>query len=258
MPLTIGVVGPSGSGKTALATALCARFEASGLSSIVISADWFYRAPAPVEISTYSQVHGTEVMKRTISALRADGDVPAALAALPVADLAALLETQLSVEAATYNWDDPDALDNASLCHTLVTLQAGEAVVVAEFNFVTRQRDLIRSCPPADVVIVEGLFLFCDACGVEPSLDYKLFVDVSESTTWARKLARDAAAERGGHSAAYLRKQFEQAWRMNLRHIAPTKAHPGVRVVTNDAEADWEALVTEVFREVLAMLERRH
>ena len=66
-----------------------------------------------------------------------------------------------------------------------------------------------------------------------------------------RKLARDLGAGRGGHDEKYLRTQFDQAWKMNLLHVAPTRLHAGVKVVNNDDGSEWDALVDDCFNHIL-------
>ena len=260
--VTIGVAGASGSGKTRLAYALAARFEAHGRSAIVVSADWFYSAPVSASIAAFAEAAGPAQTFSTLERLKLTGAFEfgtelseirtdlSELTALPTASLIAALETQLSVSAGTFNWDEPGALDLKGLSETIGLLRHGESAHVDEFNFATRQRDLRRELQPADVVIVEGLFVFASR-DVESALDVKFFVEASEATTWMRKRARDSGAARGGYGDAYLRAQFEQAWKMSLLHVAPTKLHAGVTIVRNDADALWEPLVQRVFDEAL-------
>ena len=105
------------------------------------------------------------------------------------------LETQLDVESGAFNWDEPAALDLEALVKAIATLRRGKIVRVDEFNFRTRQRDLTRQIEPADMVLVEGLFVLASP-ELEALLDYKIFVHASQPTIWARKLARDAGDDR--------------------------------------------------------------
>ena len=166
------------------------------------------------------------------------------------------LETQLDVESGTYNWDEPAALDLEALVNAIAMLRRGKIARVDEFNFTTRQRDLTRQIEPANLVIVEGLFVLASP-ELEALLDYKIFVQASQSTTWARKLARDAGDDRGGHGESYLRTQFEQAWKMYVLHVAPTRLHPGVQVVDNDDDVCWEALIEATCSQAIRVEQRR-
>lgn len=255
-PIVVGVVGASGSGKTHLAHALAARLEAMGKSSVVVSIDWFYHAPVPAIISCFCKGR-TAWTQQLIERVRAHGTrrsshVPSDFAKLSAADLIVALETQLSVDAGTYNWDEPGAVNLEDAARAVAMLREGKSTHVAAFNFETRQRDRHRKLHPADIVIVEGLFAYATSA-LEAATDIKLFVDASKTTTWARKLARDSHG-RGGHGEAYLRTQFEQAWRMNVLHVAPIKKHKGVQVVRNDEDADWEGLVADVVGHVTSFV----
>ena len=246
----VGIAGGSGSGKSRLAATLASCFEARGRTSVVVSADWFYKAPVPVSITRFCKTHA-RTLRQILQRLQSGGSITedAELAALPVATVMLALETQLSVDDGTYNWDQPGALDLEDLCETIRTLGRGTTATVNEFNFATRQRDLSRKLQPAEVVIVEGLFVFASTA-VESCLAHKVFVEASEATTWARKLARDLGAGRGGHDEKYLRTQFDQAWKMNLLHVAPTRLHAGVKVVNNDDGSEWDALVDDCFNHI--------
>jgi uridine kinase len=259
--LVVGVAGASGSGKTRVAQELARRLEAGGKSAVVVSVDWFYQAPVPGVVSVYGSRLGPEWMQQTIERVKKRGTrrssgVPTDLCRLPAAELIAALETQLSVDAGTYNWDTPAALDLDGLCTTIETLRDGEGACVPEFNFASRQRDKRRTLQPAKVVIVEGLFAFATAA-LQAAAACKIFIDASKATTWARKLARDSQAGRGGHGESYLRTQFEQAWAMNLLHVAPAKELGGVRVVCNDEDGAWESLVEEVVGHVTRACQAR-
>ena len=243
--LIVGLAGASGSGKTRLAQALRDRLNACGTSSEVVSVDWFYKAPVPAVVSVFCKARGAAWMQQTIKTVRASSGIPADLAQLPAPELIAALETQQSVDAGTYNWDTPSAIDLDDLCATIARLRDGKSASVAEFNFTTRQRDRRRDLQTADIIIVEGLFAFATP-ELEAAVDCKIFVDAPKAKLWARKLARDSQAGRGGHDEAYLARQFELAWAQSLLHVAPTKELEGVLVVSNDDDDAWDALVDEV------------
>ena len=255
----VGVTGTSGSGKSKLADSLVTVLKASGHSATLVQADWFYHAPVLPHVAAYVKgaadpaIFGSvKAVRRTIDELRGGGKVPPVLAPLQAAEAATMLETQLSIDAATYNWDVPTAMDIAGMQRTLLRLRAGETVDIYAFNFATRQRDRRVQISPADFVVVEGLFV------LQPELHdiiaHRLYVHASQETTWRRKLARDSHCGRGGHDPKYLRTQFELAWRMSQQHVVPSMRLPGVVVVDNDElhsdEAAWEATVGSIVREL--------
>ena len=252
-PFVIGIAGASGSGKTRIASDIKTRFEGCGRTATVVSADWFYRAPVPASVTDFFKTRGTKGARQVIEQLKTSRSIMRAAAG---PSLINALETQLDVESGAFNWDEPAALDLEALVKAIATLRRGKIVRVDEFNFRTRQRDLTRQIEPADMVLVEGLFVLASP-ELEALLDYKIFVHASQPTIWARKLARDAGDDRGGHGESYLRTQFEQAWKMYVLHVAPTRLHPGVQVVDNDDDACWEALIEAVCREVIRVEQRR-
>ena len=102
-----------------------------------------------------------------------------------------------SFDAATFDFDDVASRDHALMASQLAALKAGERVQVPVYDFVTHRRlaDQSTAVGPAEVVIVEGLHLFCTP-EVASQFDLKVFVDTPADVRFIRRLIRDQA-ERG-------------------------------------------------------------
>lgn len=99
---------------------------------------------------------------------------------------------------ATYNFDEPNALDMELLAEHLAALKRGESVNVPVYSFVTHSRhatDVVPLAAGADVIMVEGIFAFCNP-DVRKQMDVKIFCNEATDTCLVRRLRRDIA-ERG-------------------------------------------------------------
>ena len=140
------------------------------------------------------------------------------------------------------NYDHPDSLDNELFAIHLAELRAGRSVDVPEYDFATHTRTgaFIR-VEARDVVIVEGILLFCFP-GIHELLDHALFIDVPEHVRLERRIRRDVAER--GRDAADVRRQFaEFVAPMHDQHVQPfrDRAH---RVVS--VEEDLQLVADEV------------
>lgn len=140
------------------------------------------------------------------------------------------------------NYDHPDSLDNELFAIHLAELRAGRSVDVPEYDFATHTRTggFVR-VEARDVVIVEGILLFCFP-GIHELLDHAVFIDVPEHVRLERRIRRDVAER--GRDAADVRRQFaEFVAPMHDQHVQPfrDRAH---RVVS--VEEDLQLVADEV------------
>lgn len=140
------------------------------------------------------------------------------------------------------NYDHPDSLDNELFAIHLAELRAGRSVDVPEYDFATHTRTggFVR-VEARDVVIVEGILLFCFP-GIHELLDHAVFIDVPEHVRLERRIRRDVAER--GRDADDVRRQFaEFVAPMHDEHVQPfrDRAH---RVVT--IEEDLQLVADEV------------
>lgn len=126
--------------------------------------------------------------------------------------------------ASDYNFDEPAALDLARLADDLAALKAGRAVRRPVYDFARHRRsDAEQETAPAQLIIVEGLFIF-----VRPALrrlfDLRFFVDVPAGERLRRRIVRDVRDR--GRSEAEIRQQWDrQAEPMFVKHVLPARRH---------------------------------
>jgi uridine kinase len=99
-------------------------------------------------------------------------------------------------DAARFNFDHPESRDHGLLAAQLSALKAGQAVDAPVYDFtIHRRRDDTRRLAPADVVLVEGIHVFCDE-RVRELFDIRVFVEAPDDVRLARRVLRDVN-ERG-------------------------------------------------------------
>jgi uridine kinase len=146
---------------------------------------------------------------------------------------------------ATLDFDTPEALDQALFRTHLAALRDGMAIQPPRYCFITHRR--IGEEPivePGDVVLVEGILLFCDP-EIRGLLDLRLFVDVPHPVRLQRRLARDTA-ERGRTPESVIAQFASAVSPAHERWVAPTREVADVvlgNVESLDAPAEIAAAV---------------
>ncbi len=125
-------------------------------------------------------------------------------------------------DAATHNFDTPDAKDHAALLADLARARAGLPFEKPLYDFTTHTRRPERqAAAPAPVVIVEGLFTLASPA-LRAAFDLRVFVEAPENVRLARRLARDVAER--GRTPESVRAQFNTTTApMHERYVAPQK-----------------------------------
>jgi len=138
-------------------------------------------------------------------------------------------------EAAEFNFDHPGARDHALLAQHLTALKRGETIEGPIYDFtIHRRRSDTRAIEPADVIIVEGIHLFCDAA-VRDCLDLKVYVSAPDDIRLARRLLRDVN-ERGRTSHSVVQQYLRTVRPMHHEWTSPNKAYADI-LIRNDAAA---------------------
>ena len=90
------------------------------------------------------------------------------------------------------NFDHPDAIDFQLLVQHLRELKAGKAIEEPTYSYLTCSRSETETIhvEPADVVIVEGILIFC-CKELLDELDIKVFVDADDDDRLMRIIQRD-------------------------------------------------------------------
>lgn len=110
-----------------------------------------------------------------------------------------------------YNFDDPSALDLDTLTKTCETLKYGENTVIPIYDFTIHRRTNFKAIYTADVIIVEGIFVFCDE-QLRNLCDVKIFVNASPEMRFVRRIRRDQV-ERG--------RDFDSIVKQYMKYVKP-------------------------------------
>lgn len=100
-------------------------------------------------------------------------------------------------EKRVMNFDHPDAIDFDLLISQLRDLKAGKPIAQPIYSYITcsRSKDETIFVEPADVVVVEGILIFC-CKELLDEFDIKVFVDADDDDRLMRIIQRDIK-ERG-------------------------------------------------------------
>ena len=122
-----------------------------------------------------------------------------------------------------YNFDEPQALDNALLAHHLKQLKQGQEACLPIYDFPTHSRlSQTETLSPAPLIIVEGI-LSLAAPEIESLGDYRIYVDAPDDIRLARRLKRDVV-ERGRSVDGVLNQYMNTVRPMHWQHVVPSKA----------------------------------
>jgi uridine kinase len=101
------------------------------------------------------------------------------------------IEKQAMDKNGIVNFDLPTALNEVKLTSDLLQLIQGDPIEVKEYFFNSPpDKNVLITIEPADLLIVEGLFLF-HYKEVSKAIDYSVFVDVDHGIQLDRRLYRD-------------------------------------------------------------------
>ncbi|MEQ8406621.1 MAG: uridine kinase [Oceanicaulis sp.] len=138
-------------------------------------------------------------------------------------------------DPAGFNFDHPGSRDHALLADHLDALKAGRGVDAPIYDFtIHRRRTDTRRIEAADVIVVEGIHLFCDA-GVRELFDLRVFVDAPDDIRLARRVLRDVN-ERGRTAHSVVSQYLRTVRPMHHEWTAPGREHAHL-VIRNDAAA---------------------
>ena len=106
-------------------------------------------------------------------------------------------QSDMTMEERTkVNYDHPFAFDNDLFVAQLKQLMNHQAIEKPTYDFVKLTRSpLTEHCEPADVIVVEGLFVLEDE-QIRSLLNIKVFIDAPADVRFIRRLIRDVK-ERG-------------------------------------------------------------
>ena len=130
-------------------------------------------------------------------------------------------------ERARFNFDHPDAFDNARYLHDLRSLIAGQPIALPTYDFATYARlPVTVAVAPQPVVLLEGILIFADAA-LRAQMSIRLFVDAESDLRIIRRIQRDT--ERRGRSVESVIAQYLATVRpMHLEFVEPSKRYADV------------------------------
>lgn len=154
-------------------------------------------------------------------------------------------------EAARFNFDHPASRDHALLADHLEALRRGETVNAPIYDFtIHRRRADTRPVAPCDIILVEGIHLFCDE-RLKNLFDIRVYVDAPDDIRLARRLLRDVN-ERGRTAQSVVGQYLGTVRPMHHEWTHPHAACADI-VIGNDAAAARPADHLEAFFDALAI-----
>lgn len=126
------------------------------------------------------------------------------------------------------NFDHPDSIDFDLLVHHLKELKAGRSIEQPVYSYITCSRSKTETITvnPAEVIIVEGILIFCCA-ELRNQMDIKIFVDADDDDRLMRVMARDII-ERGKTVETVIQRYSRTVKPMFLQFIEPSKRYADV------------------------------
>ena len=126
------------------------------------------------------------------------------------------------------NFDHPDSIDFDLLIKHLKELKKGHSVEQPVYSYITCSRSSTETVTvhPAEVIIVEGILIFCCA-EVRKQMDIKIFVDADDDDRLMRVMARDIL-ERGKTVETVIQRYSRTVKPMFLQFIEPSKRYADV------------------------------
>ena len=126
------------------------------------------------------------------------------------------------------NFDHPDSIDFDLLIKHLKELKKGHSVEQPVYSYITCSRSATETVTvhPAEVIIVEGLLIFCCA-ELRKQMDIKIFVDADDDDRLMRVMARDIL-ERGKTVETVIQRYSRTVKPMFLQFIEPSKRYADV------------------------------
>jgi len=127
-------------------------------------------------------------------------------------------------ERAGFNFDHPDALDNALLVEHLDALSAGRPINAPTYDFATYARlSQTHTMQPRPVILLEGILIFAEPV-LRKRMHIKLFVDADADLRFIRRLTRDVQ-ERGRSLESVVAQYLTTVRPMHLEFVEPSKRY---------------------------------
>jgi uridine kinase len=126
-----------------------------------------------------------------------------------------------------FNFDHPDAFDNALLIEHLDRLRNHQPIDMPAYDFVHhRRKDETIRVEPRKIVIFEGIMIFTNR-EVRDRIDLKIFVDTPDDIRFIRRLERDIK-ERGRTIDSVIEQYLTVVRPGHYEFIEPTKQYADI------------------------------
>lgn len=127
-------------------------------------------------------------------------------------------------DAATHNFDAPDAKEHSLLREHLLLARSGAAFDKPVYDLVTHRRQPhVERIAHADALIVEGIHLLASA-DLRALFDLKIYIEADEALRLGRRMIRDVEM-RGRTPRMVLTQFFATVRPMHEAHVEPQRAY---------------------------------
>lgn len=140
--------------------------------------------------------------------------------------------TIANFDAATHNFDAPQAKEHALLREHLAIARSGSAFDKPVYDLATHRRlPRVERIARAEALIVEGIHLLADQ-ELRSLFDVKVFIEADEALRLGRRMVRDVE-QRGRTPRAVLAQFFATVRPMHERYVAPQRQHADLVLISN-------------------------
>jgi uridine kinase len=145
-------------------------------------------------------------------------------------------------EIARHNFDHPEAVELELLVEHVKKLKAGVAIDEPIYDFATQSRKGTKRTEPAELIILEGLFVLHDG-RLRELADFKIFVDEADDIRFIRRLLRDIK-QRGCAVRSVVDLYLNFVKPMYIKYVLPSKKFADMVVSGSltEKDGDWKKL----------------
>jgi len=140
--------------------------------------------------------------------------------------------------------DNPNAINFDDALCDLILLKNGNEVTIPTYNFETHKKYGDRVCKPAQLIIVEGLFIFANE-RLRREIDIKIWVDTGEGLRYQRRINRDTI-ERGRDFEEVLKRYDDDVLPGYQKFVLPLRSYADVIFENNGRDKDWHPLILDI------------
>lgn len=130
-------------------------------------------------------------------------------------------------QRAKLNYDHPDAFDTDLMIEQLQMLKSGKSIECPVYDFSIHNRtDRTVTIPPARVIVVEGILVFCEK-ELRELLNIKIYVDTDADVRVLRRVIRDVR-ERGRSIESVVEQYLKTVKPMHEAFVEPSKRYADI------------------------------